>query len=147
MGYIQEIRELVGNRPLILAGAGVLVKKNEKILLEYRKDTDDWGLPGGYMEPGETLEGTAIRELKEELNISAEDLSLYDVFSGEDFYHEYPNGDQVYSVMALYFAENIKGDINPDKVEIGKVEFFERGAMPERLTKTTQVILNKIALD
>ncbi|WP_083270742.1 NUDIX domain-containing protein [Bacillus marinisedimentorum] len=119
----------------------------EKILLEYRKDTGDWGIPGGYMEPGETLKETAIRELKEELSTSADDLSLYDVFSEEDFYHVYPNGDQVYSVMALYFAESINGDINPDQKEIGKVTFFEKEAIPEKLTKTTQVILKKVVLD
>lgn len=59
MSYLSELRKAVGHRPLLAAGATVLVVKNGKILLNLRADTKTWGIPGGSMELGETLEEAA----------------------------------------------------------------------------------------
>lgn len=65
MAYIKEIRDLVGNRPLIMTSAsGALLNKQKAVLLQERADTGDWGFPGGYMEFGESFEQTVKRELK-----------------------------------------------------------------------------------
>lgn len=72
MGYIMNLRKYVGHEPLIGLGATTMVfnEKNE-ILLNLRSDTNTWGIPGGSMELYETIEETAIRELKEEASILA----------------------------------------------------------------------------
>ena len=58
MGYIEELRALVGSRPLILPGASVLVvDARGHILLQRRADSGLWGIPGGMMEPGESYRG------------------------------------------------------------------------------------------
>lgn len=106
MSYLSELRKIVGNRPLLSAGATVLVIKDRKILLNLRSDTETWGIPGGALELGECLEETAYRELKEETGLSAERMTLLTVLSGKDFYFEYPNGDKLYSVVSLFLAEN-----------------------------------------
>ena len=51
-----------------------IIIKNEKVLLEKRKDTEDnyaglYALPGGHMKEQETPEQALVREIKEELNI------------------------------------------------------------------------------
>ena len=93
MGYIMNLRKYVGHEALIGVGATTLVfnDKNE-FLLNLRTDTNTWGIPGGAMELNETIEETAIRELKEETGISADKLELVSVLSGKDYYFEYPNG-------------------------------------------------------
>lgn len=46
MGYIEELRELVGNRPLILVRPSVaIINKLEQILL-VKYDDQSWGIPG-----------------------------------------------------------------------------------------------------
>lgn len=59
-------------------GAGCFVIDDEgRILLGMRSDNGLWSTPGGKVEPGETFEDGALRELKEEANIvgvSPEDL-------------------------------------------------------------------------
>ena len=54
-----------------LAGA-VILDENKRILLIHRDAVDlkQWELPGGKIEPKEMPEQTAIRELKEELNVN-----------------------------------------------------------------------------
>ncbi len=71
---------------MLSAGATVVVLKDNKILLNLRSDTNTWGIPGGALELGETLEETAARELKEETNLEAMSYTLLNVFSGKDFY-------------------------------------------------------------
>ena len=97
MDYMQELRALVGHRPVLVPGAAILILDDAgKVLLHRRGDDDLWSLPGGALEPGESLEEAARREAAEEVGLTLGELTLVDVFSGPEFFHEYPNGDQVF---------------------------------------------------
>ena len=50
-------------------GANAIIKYNEKILLEKRKDCDLWGLVGGGVKRQETPLDAIVREVREELGI------------------------------------------------------------------------------
>lgn len=51
MSYVQELRALVGTRPLMLVGAGILiVNERHELLLQRRSDDGLWGIPGGGLE-------------------------------------------------------------------------------------------------
>ncbi len=71
MNHIIELRNLIGTRPLVVTGACVIVLNNQnKVLLQLRRDNHCWGFAGGALEPGETLEQAAVRELFEETGLS-----------------------------------------------------------------------------
>ncbi|NDI35765.1 NUDIX hydrolase [Chengkuizengella sediminis] len=138
MNYVMELRKLVGNRPLILTGSVVLViNKNNELLLQHRSD-GGWGLPGGLMELGESLEDTARREVKEETGLEIGELELLNVFSGPEYYFKVPNGDELYSVTAVYLTHDIKGNIKIDKNESIDVQYFNINELPEGLTDEYQ---------
>jgi len=63
----QETAKKTKKKTLILSGCLVVDNKNENILLLMRKDHRFYETPGGKMKEGETLEETALRELKEEV--------------------------------------------------------------------------------
>ena len=130
MSYISEIRRYIGHKPMLSAGATVVVLKDNKILLNLRSDTNTWGIPGGALELGETLEQTATRELKEETGLAAEKFTLLHLFSGKDFYFKYPNGDELYSVAALYLAEGVSGELKISDGESLELRFFGKDDLP-----------------
>ena len=100
MSYIMDLRKHIGHDPIIGIGATTMVFNDKKeILLNLRSDTNTWGIPGGSMELYEDIKETAIRELREEAGITAENLELVDVLSGKDYYFEYPNGDKMCTVI------------------------------------------------
>lgn len=135
MGYIKELRELVGNRPIVMTGANViLLDKDERILLQLRTDNDSWGLAGGSLEPGETLEEVAKRELYEETNLVAKQLSLFKVFSGQEFYYKYPHGDEVYNVIATYICTDYEGVMKKQEDEVQALKFFRFDELPLKLS-------------
>lgn len=77
------------------------------------------------------------------MGISVGDIVLFDIFSGPDFFHEYPNGDKVYSVTAVYITEDIIGNFKIDQREISDVKFFSVNNLPSNMTKVTNEILRK----
>lgn len=62
MSYISNLRKIIGHNEIISIGASILVLNENKILLQLRSDTKTWGIPGGAIEIGETLEEAAARE-------------------------------------------------------------------------------------
>ena len=66
MGYIMNLRKKIGTEPIIMVGACVLIfNEHKQLLLQLRKDNRCWGLAGGSMELGESLEEVAEREMFE----------------------------------------------------------------------------------
>lgn len=132
MGYIEELRALVGKRPLILVAAGVFVLDDQnRVLLQRRADYGMWSAPGGIMELGETLEETARRELFEEVGLEAGALTLFSVASGLEDHYIYPNGDECYFVTACFATREVSGQPSADGVEGLEVRYFPIDHLPE----------------
>jgi 8-oxo-dGTP diphosphatase len=68
-------------RPTV--GCLAVVRRGDKILLVQRSEPPGigkWGFPGGLLELGETIRECAVRELREELAIDAEAVSVLTAF-------------------------------------------------------------------
>ncbi|MDQ1144034.1 8-oxo-dGTP pyrophosphatase MutT (NUDIX family) [Bacillus sp. SORGH_AS 510] len=145
MGYISEIRKLIGSRPIISVGATILVvNEKSEILFQHRSDTLDWGLPGGSMELGETLGEVASRELKEETGLLASEFELIEVFSGPRFYFRYPNGDETYSVINLFRAIDVSGKLEMNDGESMNLKYFSKDNLPVNIEKRAKALLESL---
>jgi len=87
-----------------------------------------WICPGGRLEPGETLEDAAIREVREETHLQIKLGRILPPF--ETIVRE---GDAValHVVYVDFLAELVGGDLIPDD-DVGEAEWWDRSALQER---------------
>ncbi len=145
--YIGDLRKLIGTRPIIMCGANViLLNDQDQILLHHRIDRDWWGLPGGAMELGESLEQTASREVLEEVGLVCGELKLFNVYSGENLYYKYPDGNEVYNVTITYLCKDYSGEIVVDPSEGRDARFFPLDMIPSNLSSTVKEIVEEFRI-
>ena len=144
MGYISELRKYVGHRPILTAGVILCVFNDEnKLLMQLRTDYHSWGFPGGAMELGESFEEVAVRELKEETNLIADELKLIKVLSGKNTYREYPNGDKLYDITAVFVVKKYHNDLKINDNESKKLEWFKIDDLPENIAEYADNYIKK----
>lgn len=142
MSYIQDMRALIGTRPLMLPVAAVLIENQTgQILLQQRQDNGLWGLNGGALEIGESAEEAARREVFEETGLRLGTLEWFALFSGPQMQHRYPNGDQVSLVAAIYRCREYRGELQPAPDEVQALRFFEPQALPPDLNPPARPVL------
>lgn len=82
-----------------------------RVLLTKRTDNGQWCLPGGAVDPGESVAEACGREVVEETGLSVRVKRLVGVYSHPDQLTVYPDGNKV-QVVALHFeAEIIGGEL------------------------------------
>lgn len=101
----------------------LLIKRNTVPFKGY------WALPGGRAEPGETVEQTIVREVKEETGLDVVVVRKI----GE--YHEQGTQDGVeYDYYpACFLVKVVGGEIRKQQGEIQEIKLFSIGDVPENL--------------
>lgn len=131
MGYVMELRKFIGSRPVIVAGAGViLVNEKNEILLQKRADNGFWDYPAGSMELGESFEECARREVLEETGLVCGKLEFFMDLSGKESFYEYPNGDKTYTAGIIYICRDYSGEMKVQEDEVQTQAFFPLNALP-----------------
>ena len=64
---------------VIRPGVAAVIFQDERVLLQRRDDNKQWGLPGGSVEPGESVRTAVIREVLEETGLEVEVGPMIDV--------------------------------------------------------------------
>jgi 8-oxo-dGTP diphosphatase len=101
-------------KDFIGVGVGVLILKEDKVLMILRKNSageNTWALPGGHLELKETFENAAVRECKEELGIKIKPIKLLSV-----------SNDMVYETH--YITLGILAEIESGEPKIMEPEKF-----------------------
>jgi ADP-ribose pyrophosphatase YjhB (NUDIX family)/dTDP-glucose pyrophosphorylase len=120
---------------------GVIVRDPQgRILLERREDCGLWGLLGGRMDYGESVEQTAIREVSEETGLKVVVERLVGVYSDPARIVSYPNGDVRQPVVVVVEAAGMPGEITPSQESL-EVIYFNPNALPRLVMPHAQSAL------
>lgn len=133
-------------RTRVRVGVAVVVRDQRGwILLERRRDCDLWGLPGGRIEPGESVAEAAMREVREETGLTVTVQRLVGVYSDPPGrIVTYPdNGDVAHLVDILLEARVVSGMLTCSAESLD-VQFFDPGALPSDLVPPTVAPLQDI---
>lgn len=108
--------------PRISPAVMVLVRDGDKLLLARSPHFKPgvFSALAGFIEPGETLEECAVREVREEVGIEITNLRYFHSQSWP-----FPN-----SLMVAFFADYAGGDLRPDPNEIEAADWFALDALP-----------------
>ncbi|WHM38192.1 NUDIX domain-containing protein [Streptomyces sp. BPTC-684] len=93
---------------LVVAASAVVADDQGRILLQRRRDNGLWALPGGAMDMGESLPGTAVREVKEETGLDVEITGLVGTYTDPRHIIAYSDGE-VRRQFAVVFTARVVG--------------------------------------
>lgn len=111
---------------VVPAASAVVTDGDGRLLLAKRIDNDLWTIPGGTMEPGETIAETAVREVKEETGIDVEVVSLVGIYSNPQHVVEYSDGEVRQQFSVCFSCRRIGGDLATSG-ETSEVGYFSPG--------------------
>ena len=108
--------------PPVAPAIMILITHGRKMLLARKVG---WGNTrysalAGFVEPGETLESTVIRETREEVGVEIKNIRY---FGSQPW--PFPN-----NLMIAFTAEYAGGTVTPDGVEIEEAAFFDADELP-----------------
>ncbi|MGH9108671.1 MAG: NUDIX domain-containing protein [Acidimicrobiales bacterium] len=109
---------------LVPAASAVVADDRGRILLARRRDNDLWTIPGGGMEPGETIVETALREVEEETGLRVEVIRLVGIYSSPRHVVEYTDGEVRQQFSVCFAARPVAGILRPSE-ETSEVRYVD----------------------
>jgi 8-oxo-dGTP diphosphatase len=106
--------------------AGGVVVTDGRVLLVHRPLYDDWTLPKGKLDPGESFEEAALREVREETGLRC-------TLGRELARTEYRDNKDRPKVVRYWLMEVEGGDFEPND-EVDEVRWLEAGEAARELT-------------
>jgi ADP-ribose pyrophosphatase YjhB (NUDIX family) len=126
------------SRGLTLGVRGLVLDKNGRVFLVKHSYVAGWHLPGGGVEPGETLIEALAREMREEGNI--------ELTRAPELYGMYFNPrDSRRDHVALFVIDHFRQPAPPKPDhEITAHGFFPLTALPEETTRATRARIDEV---
>lgn len=113
-----------------VAASGIVYNGRGEVLLEKRADNGWWGLPGGHVDVGESVEQAAIREIREETGIRTRVRRLVGIYSDPRYnvIGAYSDG-LIHFVVVIFVCEYLSGELEVSE-ESTDVGYFPARNLP-----------------
>jgi ADP-ribose pyrophosphatase YjhB (NUDIX family) len=87
----------------------IVTNESGEILMIRRSDNDNWAVPGGAIDLGESVRQAAIRETKEETGIDCEITGLVGIYSDPKHVIHYTSNDEVRQEFSIVLTARPTG--------------------------------------
>ena len=117
----------------ILAAGGIVIDEESgspRVLLVHRPRYDDWSFPKGKLDPGETVEQAAVREVKEETGIKCRIIRELKTLR----YQVRSKGQVRPKVVHYFLMERVSGKIRVPGAEVDKASWFDLDKAARKLS-------------
>jgi ADP-ribose pyrophosphatase YjhB (NUDIX family) len=116
----------IGYQTARVGADAAIFDDEDRILLVRRADDRKWGLVAGWVDPNESPEQTAVRELAEEIGVRARVDVLVGVFFRPADAREHPHG----TVSVVYLCSITGGTLRPQPHEVLEIGWHDVDAIP-----------------
>lgn len=128
--YWADLGRLLGGRPWFMPGSSVFVTDGAgRLLLLRHAESGQWTLPGGKLEPGESFEACAARELHEETGLRAGRLERLHLLAGPELRYSF-QGQTWDSIGLLLRAHDVSGKVRLPAAEVSEARYFAPDELP-----------------
>jgi ADP-ribose pyrophosphatase YjhB (NUDIX family) len=103
----------------------VVENDNGEILMIRRTDNDNWAVPGGAIDLGESVSQAAVRETKEETGIDCEITGLVGIYSDPKHVIHYTSNDEVRQEFSILLTARPTGGTPTPSDESREVHWME----------------------
>jgi 8-oxo-dGTP diphosphatase len=119
------------NNQILPAVAAAIFNEEGEVLLQKRKDVNEWCIISGHVEFGETVEDAILREIEEETTLNASIVRLIGVYSSPGS-QTYVYKDKTVQYITSYFEAKINKGIplNFSNNETVELKFFKPENIP-----------------
>ena len=108
---------------MIRPGVSAILLTSQGLLLERRTDNGLWGLPGGSVEPGESVSEAIVREVREETGLEVAPIRVVGVYSSPAHGQivTYPDGNVIHYVSTSLECRVVGGTLacGVESMELG----------------------------
>jgi len=130
VGALENIRQKIGSDKLMLPStACIIVNENGEVLMQERSDTHKWGVPGGILDPDETVLEGMKREVLEETGLTVHNPKLFGICSGPKYDVTYPNGDRCLFTRIVFLTTEYSGELKENEESLQQ-KFFALDDLP-----------------
>lgn len=124
------------------SAGGIVFNKKSQVLLTKHSQNHHWSFPKGLIDPGQTSQQAAVREVREEGGVEAEIL-------GKVGYSKYVytlNGEKIFKVVTYFLMKYVSGDPKDHDWEVEEAGWFSPDEALKQLTFSQDRELLKKAL-
>jgi len=125
---------------VIRPGVSAIILAGEGVLLQRRSDNGLWGLPGGSVEPGESVSEALAREVREETGLEVAPTRLVGVYSAPALGQvvTYPDGNVIHYVSASFECRIVGGTLACGDESL-ELRWFDPRRLPAELVPMHRV--------
>ncbi len=123
--------------------AGGIVFKNGQVLVTQHSQNKHWSFPKGLIDPGQTIEEAAVREVREEGGVVAEII-------GKVGYNKYVytfEEEKIFKVVTYFLMKYISGDPKDHDWEVSEAGWYSPEDALKQLSFSKDKELLKKALE